>query len=170
LPPEEYANGMAECLKYGVLWDEALFAALEQGEPVSAEQIARCVELKRDVVLQDERDAGLRRLLNLGHTLGHAIEQASGYEVPHGAAVGIGMAMMSKAFCPAIYTRLCIALRKNSLPTQCEYSVGELFSALEQDKKRTGSEITIIVPLRIGHCELRTLPLHELKSLLEERL
>lgn len=170
LPPVEYANGMAECLKHGVLFDEALFAALEGGGPVTEEQIARNVELKRDLVLRDERDAGARRLLNLGHTLGHAIEQASGYEIPHGAAVGIGMAMMCKAFCPAIYDRVCAALRNHSLPTQCKYSITELFSALEQDKKRAGGGITIIVPLRVGQCELRTLPLHELRALLEERL
>ena len=170
LPPEEYANGMAECLKHGVLFDEALFASLEHGGPVTAEQVARNVELKRACVLADERDTGRRRLLNLGHTLGHAIEQASGYAVPHGAAVGLGMAMMARVFCPAIEARLYAALERNHLPTRCEYSVQELFSALEQDKKRTGKDITIVVPLEIGRCELRTIPIEELKRLLEERL
>jgi len=170
LPPEEYANGAAECLKHGVLFDEALFAALEQGGRVTQEQIARNVELKRDVVIGDERDSGERRKLNLGHTLGHAIEQASGYEIPHGAAIGLGMAMMARAFCPEIVDRLCAALENNALPTQCDYSVRELFSALEQDKKRAGGDITIVVPLKIGRCELRTLPIEEFKRLLEERL
>jgi len=109
-------------------------------------------------------------LLNLGHTLGHAIEQASGYTIPHGAAVGIGMVMISRVFCPEIVGRLCAALEKNHLPTQCEYSVQELFSALEQDKKRSGESITVVVPLEIGRCELRTIPIAEFKRLLEERL
>jgi len=170
LPPEEYANGMAECLKHGLLFDQALFASLENGGPVGAAQIARNVELKRACVLADERDTGQRRLLNLGHTLGHAIEQASGYAIPHGAAVGLGMVMISKAFCPAIVNRLCAALEKNHLPTRCEYSVQELFTALEQDKKRAGKDITIVVPLEIGRCELRTMPMAKLKQLLEERL
>ena len=170
LPRLEYANGMAECLKHGVLFDEALFAALENGGPVSAARIARNVELKRDVVLCDERDGGERRKLNLGHTLGHAIEQASGYAVPHGAAVGLGMLMMARVFCPAIVDRLSAALEKNNLPTQCKFTVRELFSALEQDKKRAGGDITIVVPQKIGQCELRTLPMEELKRLLEERL
>ncbi|MDR2686815.1 MAG: 3-dehydroquinate synthase [Oscillospiraceae bacterium] len=170
LPREEYANGMAECLKHGLLFDEALFAALENGGPAGAAQIARNVELKRACVLADERDTGRRRLLNLGHTLGHAIEQASGYAVPHGAAVGLGMAMMARAFCPQIEARLCAALEKNHLPTRCEYAVRELFSALEQDKKRAGREITVVVPLEIGRCELRALPVEEFKRLLEERL
>jgi len=170
LPPEEAANGMAECLKHGLLFDEALFASLENGGAVSAAQVARNIELKRSLVLADEHDTGERRLLNLGHTLGHAIEQVSGYEIPHGAAVGLGMAMMARAFCPAIVDRLCAALEKNHLPTQCEYSIQELFAALERDKKRAGENITIVVPLEIGRCELRTMPVNELKSLLEERL
>jgi len=170
LPPEEYANGMAECLKHGLLFDDKLFAALEQGGGIAEAQIARNVELKRDLVLADERDAGARRLLNLGHTLGHAIEQVSGYEIPHGAAIGLGMVMMARAFCPAIEARLCAALEKNRLPTRCEYPVQELFAALEQDKKRTGGEITIVVPLGIGRCELCTLRMEEFKRLLEERL
>jgi len=170
LPPGELANGLAECLKYGVLYDEALFAALEGGGGLTQAQIARCVELKRGVVVGDERDAGARRQLNLGHTLGHAIERASGYGIGHGAAVGIGMVLICKAFRPAIYERLCAALEKNGLPTQCDYSAQELFAALSQDKKRSGGDITIVVPLKIGQCELRTMPLAELKTLLEEHL
>jgi len=170
LPQEEYANGMAECLKHGLLFDEALFAALEQGTGATQTQIARNVELKRNLVSADERDCNQRRLLNLGHTLGHAIEQASGYAVPHGAAVGLGMVMMARVFCPEIVGRLCAALEKNQLPTHCEYSVQELFTALEQDKKRAGKDITIVVPLKIGACELRTMPIAEFKRLLEERL
>ncbi|MCL2530903.1 MAG: 3-dehydroquinate synthase [Oscillospiraceae bacterium] len=170
LPPAEYANGVAECIKYGVLWDESLFSALAQGSNVTTEQIARCVALKRDVVVGDERDTGARRLLNLGHTLGHAIEQASSYTIPHGAAVGIGMALMCKAFCPAIYDNVCAALHANHLPTHCDFSVTELFEALSRDKKRMGDDITIIVSLRIGQCELRTLSLSSFKALLEEKL
>lgn len=170
LPPTEYANGMAECIKYGLLWSEELFSALAQGSNVSAEQIAQCVALKRGVVVDDEHDTGARRLLNLGHTLGHAIEQVSGYTIPHGAAVGIGMALMCKAFCPEIYDDVCTALQANHLPTNCDYSVAELFDALSRDKKRMGDNITIIVPLRIGQCELRTLPLSNFRALLEEKL
>lgn len=170
LPQEEYSNGMAECLKHGLLFDEALFASLERGGGITEAQIARNVELKRACVLADERDTGRRRMLNLGHTLGHAIEQVSGYTTPHGEAVALGMVMMARAFCPAIVERLCAALEKNYLPTRCEYSVQELFSALEQDKKRAGGDITIVVPLEIGRCELRTMPVNELKHLLEERL
>ena len=170
LPREEYANGMAECLKHGLLFDEALFASLERGEGITEAQIARNVELKRACVLADERDTGRRRMLNLGHTLGHAIEQVSGYTTPHGAAVALGMVMMARAFCPAIVERLCAALEKNHLPARCEYSVRELFSALEQDKKRAGKDITVVVPLEIGRCELRTMPVSEFKRLLEEKL
>ena len=166
LPPEEYANGVAECLKHGVLFDEALFAALDS--QVTAAHIARNVELKRDIVLQDERDTGARQLLNFGHTLGHAIEQASGYSIPHGAAVAIGMVLESRLFCPQIVNRLCAALEQHNLPTTCPYSAQELFAALGQDKKRSGDAITLIAPQAIGQCELRTMSLMALKALLEE--
>ncbi|MCL2194536.1 MAG: 3-dehydroquinate synthase [Oscillospiraceae bacterium] len=170
LPPAEYANGVAECLKYGVLWDEELFSALAHGSGVGTAQIARCVALKRDVVVGDERDTGARRLLNLGHTLGHAIEQVSGYTIPHGAAVGIGMTLICKAFCPEITDEVCAALHANGLPSTCDFTVSELFAALSQDKKRVGDDITIIVPLRVGQCELRTLPLSSFRAMLEEKL
>ncbi|MCL2107186.1 MAG: 3-dehydroquinate synthase [Oscillospiraceae bacterium] len=176
LSRESYADGLAECLKYGMLWDETLFAALENGAlyAVTQEQIARCVALKRDVVLQDERDEGERRLLNLGHTLGHALEKSSGYAIPHGAAVGIGMLLItrlaeSRGWCGGtVLPRLRGALERGGLPTQCPYTTSQLFTALAQDKKRAGSEITIVVPERVGQCSLRTLPLAELRRLLEE--
>ena len=80
------------------------------------------------------------------------------------------MAMICKAFRPEIYERICAALHNNHLPTTCDYSIQELFAALAQDKKRSGNTITVVVPLRIGQCELRTMPLEELKIFLEERL
>jgi 3-dehydroquinate synthase len=168
LAPARYADGLAECLKYGVLWDEALFSQLEQGAlfRVTEEQTARCVELKRDVVLLDERDGGQRQLLNLGHTIGHAIEQSSGYAVSHGAAVGLGMLLMARLFCPAIAGRLARALEANGLPTQLHLSLTQVAEALTQDKKRVGGEITLVVPQQIGQCELRKLPVAEVQNLL----
>jgi 3-dehydroquinate synthetase len=80
------------------------------------------------------------------------------------------MALMCKAFCPAIYDNVCAALHANHLPTHCDFSVTELFEALSRDKKRMGDDITIIVSLRIGQCELRTLSLSSFKALLEEKL
>jgi len=169
LSPAQYADGIAECLKYGVLWDEALFRQLSKGVLFNATegQIARCVELKRDVVLLDERDRGQRKLLNLGHTIGHAIEQASGYLAPHGMAVGLGMLQMARAFCPDIFDDIAEALRANGLPIHVDISAKQIGTALLQDKKRAAGKITIIVPERIGACELREIPIEKVGMLLE---
>lgn len=94
LPPEEYRNGCAEVIKYAVLRSAPFFDEL-RAQPVSAQVghvIATCVGMKRDLVVADEFDRGSRQLLNLGHTFGHAVEACSGYTVPHGCGVAIGMA------------------------------------------------------------------------------
>ncbi|MDR1927097.1 MAG: 3-dehydroquinate synthase [Oscillospiraceae bacterium] len=175
LPPEIYADGVAECLKYGVLFDETLFAAMEGGclFTLREKEIARCVGFKRDVVARDEHDIGERRLLNLGHTLGHAIEQISGFAISHGAAVGLGMALITRlaqrqGWCADILPRLCAALEHNQLPTECRYPMAALTNALRQDKKRVGDKLTLVVPQRIGNCRLKTLPLEEFQAMLEE--
>ena len=100
LPADVFADGAAEAIKTGVLCDEGLFDQFDadslQGS--LSDIIARCVAFKGSVVEQDEFDTGLRRTLNLGHTAGHAIEQCSGYTIPHGHAVAIGMSKLES--CP----------------------------------------------------------------------
>ena len=99
-PPEDiFRDGRAEVIKYGVLYDEALFAHLtEKGLAFHREDvIARCVELKRDVVMEDEFDTGTRMKLNLGHTVGHGVEAQSHFSVSHGKAVAIGMAIVARS-------------------------------------------------------------------------
>ncbi|MDR2524982.1 MAG: 3-dehydroquinate synthase [Oscillospiraceae bacterium] len=172
--PEEYANGLAETLKHGLLFDAALFASLQRGGRLSVDTIARSIECKRDVVVCDERDTGKRRLLNLGHTLGHAIERASDYAIAHGAAVGMGMVLITRlaqarGWCGAeVLPALLGGLEACGLPTECPFAPGALFAAMAQDKKRAGSDITIVVPERIGQCALRKLPFESLKSMLED--
>ena len=110
LEPSVLADGMAEAVKYGMIADDALFASIERGEPVTADMIFACVDCKRRLVEADERDTGARQLLNFGHSFGHAIEKASGYAVGHGAAVAAGMV----AACPR---RSAFAARKR--PRAC---------------------------------------------------
>ncbi len=103
LPAETFADGMAEVIKYGAIFDRELFEQLERGGQALAGPgalegiIARCVDLKRQVVEDDERDKGRRQLLNFGHTFGHAIEKQSDFTITHGHGVAIGMAMMARA-------------------------------------------------------------------------
>ena len=99
LNKEELANGYAESIKYGAIFDKELFELFDSeiSDEMLEKAIAKCVEHKARVVKNDEFDHGERKLLNLGHTIGHAIENCSGYTIPHGHAVAMGMAMIARA-------------------------------------------------------------------------
>ena len=170
LPRPVFADGTAEAVKTGVLCDEGLFALFEDGtlKADPAEVIARCVEYKAGVVERDEKEQGERKLLNLGHTVGHAIEKCSGYAVPHGRAVAAGLAVMARAAERLGWTNGPVAdrvgrcLEAQGLPVSTEFSPGALAEAALADKKRSGGSITLVVPKRIGLCELKTVPVTEL--------
>lgn len=170
LPPEVFADGAAEAVKTGVLCDEGLFALFEDGtlKADPAEVIARCVEYKAGVVERDEKEQGERKLLNLGHTVGHAIEKCSGYAIPHGHAVAAGLGVMARAAERLRWTNGPIAkrvgrcLEAQGLPVSTEFSPEALAEAALADKKRSGGSITLVVPKRIGLCELKTVPVTEL--------
>ena len=163
---------MAETIKYGLLCDENLFAELEmfkRGDDLSP-VIARCVELKNDYVARDERDFGKRQFLNLGHTPAHAIEALSNFTVPHGQAVAIGMTVMARASEALglaeepFADRLCALLRTQELPTQTEFDAESMAKAALSDKKRRGGKITLVLPRKIGKCELHEIPTDELRN------
>ena len=166
LPPEVFADGAAEAVKTGVLCDESLFALFEDGSLTvnPAEVIARCVAYKAGVVERDEREQGERKLLNLGHTIGHAIEKCSGYRIPHGHAVAAGLAIMARSAErqgmteEPVADRICACLKAQNLPVVTEYPPDMLAEAAGADKKRSGDEITIIVPRKIGRCALEKIP------------
>ena len=169
LPAETLADGLAEAVKYGMLCDPALLDALSPAldpEPV----IARCVAIKRDLVEADERDTGLRQLLNLGHTVGHAIEALSGFGITHGHAVAAGMAIVTRAaaahgLCePGSGPRLEAALVRCGLPTGTDFPLEALAGAMTHDKKRSGDRIALIIPRAVGRCERLALPMDGLSS------
>ena len=174
LPAHVFADGAAEAIKTGVLCDEPLFALFEDGTLTAApaDVIARCVAYKAGVVERDERELGERKLLNLGHTVGHAIEKCSGYAIPHGHAVAAGLAIMARAAERLGWTeapvaqRIAACLAKNDLPTGTGFSSQDLARAALSDKKRAGDTITIVVPRQIGACQLRKLPVSELEALI----
>ena len=174
LPPTYLADGMGEVAKYAVMADPELFGWLER--PLAGQEervVARCIALKRDVVEADEREAGVRKLLNLGHTVGHAIELLSGYAVPHGHAVAAGTAIMSRAcaargWCPAEDAgRIEALLRAHGLPTCSERDPSELAEAARNDKKRTGDAIDVVAVRGIGSCEVRRMGLGEFAELVD---
>lgn len=171
LSPEIVRDGLSESIKYGVICDEALFARFESDPaPDMTEIVTRCVEIKGDIVAQDEHDTGLRQLLNFGHTPGHAIEACSNYGISHGHAVAIGMLLMARAATAAgiceddTARRLETVLRKAGLPTVAPYEPAQLAAAALADKKRRGGSITLVVPKRMGACVLHTVPVAELEQ------
>ncbi len=175
LPARLLAEGAADVIKYGVLADRALFETMRRGGLAARidDIVTECVTIKRDFVAEDEVDTGRRQLLNLGHTLGHAVEQRSGYTIPHGCGVAIGMMLIARAaqklgcLKEDIVPPLREALLANGLPVECPYAADELLDAALLDKKRRGDVITLVVPERIGQCALVETPISELRRWIE---
>ena len=170
LSPAFFADGCAEVIKYGILADKALFEHLaERGQGFDREYvIGRCVELKRDYVTKDEFDTGVRMMLNLGHTVGHAIEKLSAYSISHGYAVAMGMGVVSRAAAAkGICPESCAeekGLEALKLPAATAYTAKELIDPMLSDKKRAGGTVNLIVPYEIGRCGLLPTRVEELED------
>lgn len=168
LPPLQIRSGMAEVIKTAVLFSEELFSRLERGEVDEEETIAECVGFKRDVVAADEFDTGERAKLNLGHTVGHAVEKCSGYALTHGEAVSVGLATVARAaavrgICaPETAWRVAALLEKTGLPVSTDIPAAALLEAALSDKKRRGDTLSLIVPEAIGRCRIERIPAAEL--------
>jgi len=177
LPKDTFADGIAEAIKTGIIGDPVLFSLLESGQAAPiAEVVARSIALKGRIVAEDEREGGLRQLLNLGHTVAHAVELLSGMTVTHGHAVAIGISVIAHAsekagLCDAsLPARIDRALQNNGLPTTCPYAAEALLDAMLSDKKRSGDALTLIIPRKIGVCERVKLPLGQLVPFLQKGL
>ena len=172
LPEREYRCGCGEIIKYSVLFDAGFFEELwntpvkDQVEHV----ISTCVTLKRMAVMEDEFDTGARRKLNLGHSFGHAVEACSDFSIPHGCAVAIGMAIITRAavkrgICTQeVLDRLLAILDKYDLPTQTDYPLEALYRAALSDKKISGGKMHLIVPEAIGRCRIESIPEAEIRD------
>ena len=165
-----FTDGMAEVIKYGVIADRELFDTLyKPAGPQLEDIITRCVSIKRDVVADDEFEAGPRKLLNFGHTVGHAVEHLSSYGTSHGRSVAIGMAVIAAACAKeGLCTdddaqELVRLLKSNGLPVKTDRSAAQLAAAALSDKKRSGDTITLTVVERIGKCTLMDMPVSELE-------
>ena len=177
LSNEIFADGCAEVIKYAIINDKEFFDILKSGIKSNIEfVIERCVNNKAKIVELDEYDFGMRQLLNLGHTVGHAIEICSELEISHGSAVAIGTVIATKLavslnLCPENDLEEIIALLKSEkLPTVCQYSASELAAVSNTDKKRSGDFINLILPYGIGNCKPYKVKVSELESLIEKGL
>lgn len=167
LEEKTFADGVAEAIKYGMIKEPELLEKLS-GEFDIEEVVETCVKIKRDVVAEDEFEMGARKLLNFGHTIGHAVEKCSGYSITHGHGVAIGMAIITKAaeelgICEkGISQSIDKLLEKCGLPVKCPYAPEELYKVAISDKKRSGDFITVVLPKQVGECILKKITLDEL--------
>ena len=176
LPDRERRSGLAEVVKAAAIGDAALFALLEEraeelvaggGEDL-AEVVAKAVAVKVGVVARDEVEAGERRVLNFGHTLGHAVELVCG--VPHGEAVAVGMAVAARLsvargrLLGEEGRRLVRLLERLGLPTAAGGDARAVAEAIRKDKKRRGEAVRFVLLDRIGHAVVEEIELHELEE------
>lgn len=163
LPPRQVAAGMAEVIKMAATFDEPFFAALEQGEMPIGEIIARALALKERVVEEDEKESGLRRVLNFGHTIGHGIESCGG--LYHGECVALGMLPMCSE---EVRTRLLALYARYGLPTAFTGEVDRVIAALSHDKKLDGACLRTVYVPRVGSYEIRNEQLSDFAARVRE--
>ena len=173
LSEEVLCDGSSEVIKYGMIADQALFYSLETPIHTQFEEIIiRCVEIKRDIVSEDEFETGKRKLLNFGHTIGHAIELLSEYQTSHGHAVAAGMAIITRAaYRMGLCGEQCLSallklLKQYTLPVNTLYKPDSLVRACLSDKKRDGETLSIIFPLETGNCMIKEIPFKELETVI----
>lgn len=170
LPRDEFLGGMAEVIKYGASIDADFFAWLaENRDAILAldssciiPMIRRCCEMKAAVVEQDEREGGLRRILNFGHTIGHAVEAASGYTLIHGFAVAIGMRAVAELAvrCGVAGPEVALAIKRlleaYGLPTSIpdDFDRQSLRTYLQTDKKTVGGRVFFVLPEQLGRVRI----------------
>jgi 3-dehydroquinate synthase len=169
LPPREFRAGMAEVIKYGIIWDAELFAKLEASKRLDQlrymdEELLQIIlscscQAKADVVSKDEKESGLRAILNYGHTIGHAVESLTGYKlVNHGEAVAIGMvaagqiALQLKMWKSDDAQRQDALIQKAGLPTQLPgmLNIEAIIDSLQTDKKVRDGQVRFVLPTQIG--------------------
>lgn len=178
LPKSVFIDGCAEIIKYAVLFDPHLFAHLNLmvHEFNREYTISRCVELKRDIVKQDEFDRGQRQLLNLGHTIGHSIESLSNYSMTHGNAVAIGISMISRAYCAnglldqKTSESICRLIADFGLPVSTEFDADSIFLHALSDKKQDAKAVRLIIPEQIGKCRIEPVEFEQLLSIIKAGL
>lgn len=174
LSRESFCDGMAEIIKLGAVADRRLFELVRDGGAILnlEKVIARCVEIKRDIVREDEYDCEKGKILGFGYTFAESMKKLSNYEITHGNALSMGMIMAAElAWDNKLSTQRCQdeiidALLENGLPVACPYEKSELYYNAVNDKKRVSGTVTLVVPERIGKGKLKEFSLTEFKEML----
>jgi len=166
LSDKEFNNGIAEMIKYGLIADKNLFYdVLEKDVKENIEEyISTCIKIKRNLIINDEYDKGDRQLLNFGHTIGHAIEQDSNYNLLHGEAVSVGMSLISLD--TNYHNDLIKVLNKYNLPVKYEYDIETIYNYIKTDKKVNNNKLNIIIIKEVGNGLIKKINLKEIKKYL----
>lgn len=170
LTERQFSNGLAESLKMALTSDEKLFELFETEDiKINIEKIIYAsLLIKKKVVEQDEKEAGLRKILNFGHTIAHGIESDTALsDWYHGECVAVGMIPMCSR---EVRKRLLPILRKINLPTQITFNVDNVIEAMKHDKKMSGNDITVVTVEKVGQCKLENIPFNELALKMKEVL
>lgn len=170
LTPRIFSDGICEAIKYGVICDKDLFIKLLSNDIHANinDIVTRCVTIKSDIVSRDEFDCGERMVLNLGHTIGHAIEALSGYEISHGNGVAIGMLYIARACHKMGFARedhsveIVAIMDKYAINKTCNYQAADLARAAMSDKKRACNSISLVLIEEIGKAFVKKIPINEL--------
>ena len=170
LPKRQIANGLSEAVKMAATCSGELFELFEKED--ATENIDKIIEkalyIKKSVVEEDEREAGLRKVLNFGHTLAHALESVNSLSnYYHGECVAVGMLAMCSDSASA---RLKAVLEKLGLPTEISADADEIIKASRHDKKAAGDDITIVYVSEIGSFELKTIPFDDYEEMIRQVL
>ncbi len=160
LPPAQHAAGLAEALKHGLIADAALFTELPAAAPLPRELLQRAIQVKLDIVARDPLEHGERAKLNVGHTIGHGIEAACGYTLPHGFAIGIGLlaearlAVRMQLADAALPGTICTRLEQLGLPVaQPGLDAQQVRAAMQRDKKKHAGQLAFALPRAVGLVE-----------------
>ncbi|MBQ6711603.1 MAG: 3-dehydroquinate synthase [Clostridia bacterium] len=159
-----YAEGMAEAVKMALTSDAALFEKLEQGHLPVEQVLEGALAIKKSVVEQDERESGLRKLLNFGHTIGHGVESAARGSLYHGECVALGMVPMCGR---EVRARLIPLLERLGLPTACDLDKEAVWQAMQHDKKRSSSGFSAVFVEKPGQGFVKQVSFAEMKAILE---
>jgi 3-dehydroquinate synthase len=168
LDKRQLSAGLAEAIKMALNFDSSLFELIEKSESLDNDIdkiIEKSLKIKRDVVEKDAKESSLRRVLNFGHTIGHAIESCSGGTLLHGECVGLGMLPMCSE---DVRARLIPVLEKYNLPTVFKADADELLELIAHDKKASGDDVTVVYCEKIGTFDMRKIKVSEMKKYITE--
>ncbi len=163
LPKRQISNGLSEALKMAATFDKELFNHFLNEELNIDYIIEQSLRLKKAVVEEDEKEKGIRKVLNFGHTVGHAIESVNLGNLYHGECVGLGMLYLCS---DEVKPRIKKALQRLNLPTSCEIDADKIIEFMSHDKKKAGNSISVIWVEEIGSYEIKKMNLDELKEVI----